>query len=358
MATTLPASPPARMPVTLVTGFLGSGKTTLVNAVLRSPGFAGSLVIVNEFGDVGLDHLLIASASDQVVLLDSGCLCCAASGSLRDTLIDIYARIPSGGIPAFDRIIVETSGLAHPGPLVAQLIGDSALNTRCALAQVLTLVDAQTGAATLARYAEARHQAAFADRLVISKVDAAASENIDSVRQALAAINPDAALAAWHRALPAAPLFLAGEAGGQTMLERPEVWLHNLMRAQPREHSPGFLQGVHDAAFGQIGSCVLRPAQAPIDWATYAHWTATFNARFGPRLLRCKGLLPLGDDGRPWIVQGVQGYFAPPERLAAWPAGCERGFLVCIGDGIDPAELQAVIAPGLGTPTLPSPAFS
>src|SRR5690606_10016117 len=130
-----------RIPVTLVTGFLGSGKTTLINAVLQEPAFAGTLVIVNEFGEIGLDNALISNAEDGVVLLDSGCLCCAASGTLRDTLIDLFARGKSGALREIRQIIVETSGLANPGPLVATLIGDSALRTRCVLAQVLTLVD-------------------------------------------------------------------------------------------------------------------------------------------------------------------------------------------------------------------------
>jgi G3E family GTPase len=336
--------PSARTPVTLVTGFLGSGKTTLINAVLRSPAFAGTLVVVNEFGEVGVDHLLVSTADDQVVLLDSGCLCCAASGSLRDTLIDVFARRPGGGVPAFDRIFVETSGLAHPGPLVAQLIGDSALKSRCALATVLTLVDAQNGAETMRRYAEARHQVAFADQLVISKTDSAAPERATALRHVLSDMNPSAPLMTWHRDLPAEPLFLAGRSEGGSVLERPEVWLENLVRAQPQDRASGFLQGVHEADFRRIGSCVLYPTQVPIGWATYARWTAALKSRFGSTLLRCKGLLPLGEDGSPWLVQGVQGYFTPPERLPAWPAGRDRGFLVCIVDGIEPDELKALMA--------------
>jgi G3E family GTPase len=346
-----------RLPVTLVTGFLGSGKTTLVNAALRSPGFAGTLVIVNEFGDVGLDHLLVAGSSDQVMLLDSGCLCCAASGSLRDTLIDLFARRPDGGVPAFDRIIVETSGLAHPGPLVTQIVGDSALNSRCALAQVLTLVDAGNGAQTLTRHAEARHQVACADRLVISKADTATPQQTETLRRVLASMNAEAPLTAWHRSLPAEPLFPGHAAAGPILLQRPEAWLNNLMRMRTGKRATGFSPLVHDAEFGRISSHVLRPPAQRIEWATYAHWTRALGDRFGKRLLRCKGLLPLGDDGQPWIVQGVQGYFAPPERMADWPDGVERGFLVCIGEDIEADSLQAVIAstPDSLSSSFPSP---
>jgi G3E family GTPase len=331
-----------RLPVDLVTGFLGSGKTTLINAVLRDPAFARAMVIVNEFGAVGLDHLLMSSADDQVLLLDSGCLCCAASGTLRDTLIDLFARRGSGSIAAFDRIIVETSGLAHPAPLVASLLGDSALTPRCSLSQVLTLVDACHGTRTLESYAEARRQVAFADRLVVSKTDTADAAQIEQLMQRLAAMNADASIASWKRGDVPAPLFHASEAGARGAPADAEAWLRGPLRSQYADDSAE--PDVHGSAFGQITTHVL-PLGGPIDWATYAGWTQALSARLGQRLLRCKGLLALGDGTVPWTVQGVQGYFAPPQRLAAWPTGGPRGFLVCIGESISRVELDAILAP-------------
>jgi G3E family GTPase len=343
MAAAMAAAP--RIPVDLVTGFLGSGKTTLINAVLRDPSFAGAMVIVNEFGEVGLDHLLMSAADDQVLLLDSGCLCCAASGTLRDTLIDLFARRSSGGVPAFDRIVVETSGLAHPGPLVASLLGDSALKPRCFLAQVLTLVDARNGAETLARYAEAQRQAAFADRVLISKTDTAEAASLPALAALVRKLNPAAQLDHWQRGDPPVRFFSPPDAApARTASGSAGAWLRGPLR--PQYASSGNADGgdgVHGDAFRNIRTQVLALPD-PIAWASYAAWTQALSARLGQRLLRCKGLLALGDDGAPWVVQGVQGYFAPPERLASWPDSAPHGFLVCIGESITRAELDAIVA--------------
>ena len=351
-----PEKAPGRVPVDLVTGFLGSGKTTLINAVLRDPAFAGTLVIVNEFGEVGLDHLLVSSADDQVVLLDSGCLCCASSGSLRDTLIDIFARRSGGSVPAFDRIIVETSGLANPAPLVASLLGDSALMPRCQLAQVLTLVDAAHGLQTLDRYDEARRQVAFADRLLVSKSDTASDAQVVALRERLTSMNSHAAIGQWRRddppALPFAALPEATRAGAGTPVA---AWMRGPLRPQYAasvEAGPGDADGAtptdhHGEAFRQITTHVI-PLPGRIDWQTYSRWSRQLTARLGKRLLRCKGLLDLGDartgGSAPWVVQGVQGYFAPPERLAEWPAApAGQGFLVCIGESLQRTELDAIL---------------
>ncbi|WP_051236854.1 CobW family GTP-binding protein [Ottowia thiooxydans] len=341
-----------RVPLDLVTGFLGSGKTTLINAVLRDPAFAGTLVIVNEFGEVGLDHLLVSSADDQVVLLDSGCLCCASSGSLRDTLIDVFARRSGGSVPAFDRIIVETSGLANPAPLVASLLGDSALAPRCSLAQVLTLVDAGNGLQTLDRYDEACRQVAFADRLLISKPDTATNESLAQLRERLTAMNNHALPGQWQRNDPPAPHFTALPQGLRSGASTPvSAWMRGPLRPQ---YAPD--DGItsterqadhHGEAFRQITTHVIAVPDT-LDWPTYADWTHQLTARLGKRLLRCKGLLRIGDNpsqaDTPWIVQGVQGYFAPPERLTEWPTASSRQtFLVCIGESLQRAELDAIL---------------
>jgi len=341
--TASPSTATSRLPVDLVTGFLGSGKTTLVNAVLRDPAFSGALVIVNEFGEVGLDHLLVSSAEDQVVLLDSGCLCCSASASLRDTLIDLFARRNTGRIAAFDRIIVETSGLADPGPLVATLLGDSALVPRCRLAQVLTLVDANLGADTLERHGEARRQVAFADRLLVSKVDIAAPESVRDLRERLNAVNGHAAVALWQRGDTPAPHFAALPDASQCRSAEVDRSLRGhvpdaIDGADPRQEAGGR----HGSAFQQITTHVLR-VPMPVDWATYARWTQQLSRRLGRRLLRCKGVLAIGDPSVPMVVQGVQGYFATPEPLTSWPGAPDGGFLVCIGESVPREELDAIV---------------
>jgi G3E family GTPase len=330
------------VPVDLVTGFLGSGKTTLINAVLRDPAFAGTLVVVNEFGEVGLDHLLVSSAADQVVLLSSGCLCCAASGSLRDTLIDLFARRSSGRIEAFSRIIVETSGLANPGPLVATLIGDSALAGRCHLTQVLTLVDAVNGAATLEQYDEARLQVAFADRLLLTKAELAGHEAVATLEARLAQLNAHAPLG--RRALGEPPMSHFADA--DTVRTRPAFALG---QARPTAWAGGAAAAHHGPAFARIHTHVLNLPQ-PLSWDSYAGLTQALRMRLGRRLLRCKGLLSIDDgSGLPSVVQGVQGYFAPPQRLPAWPPGVPQGFLVCIAEAVTPDEIQALVQPLIPT---------
>lgn len=332
-----------RLPVTIVTGFLGSGKTTLINAALRDPVLAGTMVIVNEFGAVGLDHLLISSADDQVLLLDSGCLCCAVSGTLRDTLIDLFARRASGSVAPFDRVLVETSGLANPAPLVATLLGDSALAPRCMLAQVLTLVDAANGRETLARYAEAQRQVAFADQLLVSKTDTAKPDEIEALEQVLAALNAQASIGRWKRGGDAGSLF-AASAGSSAHAVPAVAWLRGPIRPQYGADADDESQAaVHGGSFGRISTHVLAFSNR-VGWASYADWTQKLSSRLGKRLLRCKGLLALGDGDAPWVVQAVQGYFAPPERLSAWPELPPRGFLVVIGESITRAELEALMA--------------
>jgi len=334
--------PPA-LPLHLVTGFLGSGKTTLINRVLREPGFAGSMVVINEFGEVGLDQLIAGTADDNVLLLESGCLCCAASGTLRDTLIDLFSRRAAGSLPPFDRVIVETSGLANPGPIVSGLLGDSALRGRCELAQVLVLVDAVHGQATLERHDEAVRQVAFGDRIVLTKAQEAPSGHAQALADRVRQLNPHAEFLVMAPDIPATAYFgqparRAQPAGGS--------WVRGPLHGQYGADAPA-----HGEAFRRIATHSFA-VTTPVDWPAYAQWCDQLRRRFGARLLRCKGLLALGDAGRLHVVQGVQGFFAPPVPFDG-PAA--PGFIVCIGEGIAREELAAafdLLQPTTtGTPT-------
>lgn len=324
-------SPAPIVPLHLVSGFLGSGKTTLINRVLREPGFAGTMVVINEFGEVGLDHLIVSSAQDNVLLLESGCLCCAASGSLRDTLIDLFSRRATGAVPPFDRLIVETSGLANPGPIVASLIGDSALRPRCELVQVLTLVDAVNGAATLAKYPEAARQVAFADRILMTKVQGVPADEAQALEAQVCALNSHARMDVARDDVPVTRYFEATPLGHRPPAT-PNAWLRGPLKAQYGG------EPVHGDAFGQITTHTFAVPQS-VDWQAYAAWCDGMRRKFGRRLLRCKGLLKPGDDQAPWIVQGVQGFFAPPVKYTGAPV---EGFIVCIGEDLRRADLEEI----------------
>jgi len=290
------------IPVHIVTGFLGAGKTSFLNRLLGCPALAETLVLVNEFGAAALDHRLYERLDGEVALLASGCLCCALRGDFVESLQKLLARRDAGEL-AFARIVVETSGLADPGPILHALFADAMLSRRLRLANVTTLVDAVNGAATLARHGEARRQVALADRLAIAKTDLAPA---DSLRETLARMAPQAAISD-ARDLDAAA-FLA------------EI-------ARPQNYSPR-------AAHGDAEAHVFRCA-APIEAAAFARFLTLLGEAAGPRLLRVKGLVATADDpARPWLIQGAQHAFAPPLRLAAWPPGARETALVVIGEGV------------------------
>ncbi|HVC62536.1 MAG TPA: GTP-binding protein [Acetobacteraceae bacterium] len=308
------------LPVSIVTGFLGSGKTTLIGRVLRDPAFARTAVIVNEFGEIGLDHNLIASSDETLLALTTGCLCCAVRSDLVATLLDLRARRDAGEI-AFDRVLIETSGLADPAPILHALMTDVEVARGYRLDTVLTVADALHGEAALDRHPEARRQAALADRLVLSKTDLAGPGV--ALRSRLAMLNP------------AAPLLLA-----------PDL-------------VPGFLftAGDPEARTARLAALPAARAGSPFQRARHSDGIATFTLQrdrpmpalaltlllqalaehCGPRLLRVKGLVDVAEmPGQPALIHGVQHVFAPPEFLAGWPSGDHATRLVFITQNVPP----------------------
>ena len=295
-----------RIPVYLLTGFLGSGKTTLLNAALRDPALANTAVVVNELGDVGLDHLVVAQASDNVVLLDAGCLCCVNSGALHETLVDLVGRRARGEIPAFERVIIETSGAADPAPLLHVLLGHPLVTPDYRLAAVVCTVDAQHFLSSRTRHPELDKQVAMADRIVITKQDLADPAPVKALLQ-------DVEIA-----------------------ERPFIG-----EAQPRGrlHMRGPL--LRHGKPGGIQAHAFRPGA--MTWASWAAWSQLAAARFGARLLRVKGLLRMEDTGEIALVHGVQGVFHKPQRFADWPDEDRANRLVCIARDIGRAEIEQTL---------------
>jgi len=312
----------AKTPVFLLTGFLGSGKTTLLNAALRAPAMKNTAVVVNELGDVALDNLIIAQASDNVVLLEGGCLCCANTGALHETLADLAGQRARGEIPAFERVVIETSGAADPAPLLNVLLGHPLVTGSYALEATVCVVDAQHFLASRPKYLELDKQAAVAERLVISKRDLADPAPVIAF---LSELNPEA-----ERVEGVAAAFASG-----TRARRPLGSLASLGPIRKREHVSG------------IRAFSFRPPP-PVTWAGWSAWSRLVAAEFGNRLIRVKGLLHIEDNGEVVFVQGVQGVFHPPQRFPDWPDADHGNRLVCIARDLGEADIAATL-PALNT---------
>ena len=306
--------------VSVVTGFLGSGKTTLIGRVLRDPAFARTAVIVNEFGEIGLDHDLIASSDETLIALTTGCLCCAVRSDLVATLLDLQARRAAGEI-AFDRVLIETSGLADPAPILHALMTDADTVRDYRLDTVLTVVDALHGEAALDRHPEARRQAALADRLALSKTDLTGPAA--TIRALLAALNPGAPLLLAPDVVPGF-LFTAAD---------PEARAARLARLPASPVRTPFQRAQHTDG---IETFTLQRAQ-PVPALALTLLLQALAEHCGARLLRLKGLVDVAEmPGQPALIHGVQHVFAPPEFLPAWPSGDRTTRLVFITQGVPP----------------------
>ena len=312
-----------RFPIYLLTGFLGSGKTTLLNAALRTPALANTAVVVNELGEIGLDHLIVAQATDNVVLLDAGCLCCTNSGALQETLADLAFRRGRKELPPFERVIIETSGAADPAPLLNVLLGHPLVTGHYRLEATVCTVDAQHFMDSRAKYPELDKQAAVAERLVITKGDLADPAQVLAF---LKELNPDAEMHA------SADVFLPHE----KQPGRKKKTIANLGPIKPHGRESG------------IRAFSFRP-QGAVTWAGWSAWSRFVAAEFGDRLIRVKGLLRMEDAGEIAFVQGVQGVFHKPQRFRDWPDADHGNRLVCIARDLKEADLAATL-PALNTP--------
>ena len=306
------------LPVSVITGFLGSGKTTLLSRLLRDPALARTAVIVNEFGEVGLDHLLVESSDEEVVLLEGGCLCCKVRGDLVRTAGHLLARRARGDA-AFDRIVIETTGLADPAPILQALMTDREIAEALRLESVIATVDCAAGGATLDAHPESVKQAALADRIVLTKsdlADPAASGLAERVRR----INPSAPqLIARHGVVDAGRLF----------------------DSSVHEHRD--LHQSHAHGEGDVNTFCLRRS-TPLHAVTLGLFLQVVAEHCGAKLLRLKGLVDVVESpGRPAVVHGVQHVLHPPEWLDAWPDGDRTTRIVVISQGLDAGWLQDLL---------------
>ncbi len=309
----------ARIPVTVVTGFLGAGKTTLVRHFLATPEGRGTAVVINEYGAVGIDDALVRSASEETVLLGNGCVCCIARSDLQLALRRLVFERERGDVPQFARIVIETSGLADPGPILQTFSTDRALGGEFFIEVVIAVVDAVGGLATLDWSAEARKQAILADRLVVSKTDLAERAGVESLTARLRALNPHAAIdVAIEGALDPGRFIAADAEWG------PRARLGLIAEA---EHSDGILSFVLDD-------------HRPIEWSTFARAMETLIALRGSDLLRVKGFLNVEGCRGPVLVQIVQHLAHPPVELASWPDDERLSRLVFITRQIPESQVR------------------
>ena len=337
--------PPLRLPVSILTGFLGSGKTTLLAHLVRLPEMARVACIINEFGEVGLDHLLIARSTEDTVVLDSGCICCTVRNDLVETLTDLFMRRLRGEIPEFDRVVIETTGLADPAPILHTLMSNALIAARYRLDGVIATVDAIHGAAQLDEHPESLKQVAVADRLVLTKSDLAMPEATTALIGRLRALNPAAAIVvAAHGAVAPAALFNAGLFNPETRTSEVRRWLNEAAYAAESQHGHACGHGCDHAHHHGHGSAYAHDRRIasfclivddPMPWKRFLDFVDELIAKHGDCLLRLKGLLHVRESGVPLVIHGIQHLFHPVVPLAQWPDGDRRSKLVLITRDLD-----------------------
>ncbi len=316
---------PDPIPVNVVTGFLGSGKTTVIQKLLASPELADTAVLVNEFGEVGLDHQLFRSVNENTILLGNGCVCCAILGDMKDALRDLFSQMTRGDIPPFKRVIVETSGLADPVPIAYTVQSEPVLRHHFRLGNVITTIDAVNGGRQLETHEESIKQAAVADFVIITKSDIAEPSKCEMLKSRLSKLNAGApVLDGAKDALSPQDLFRDDLSDIDSRASIVQSWFSN-----PKDENQAL---THSHSDGVQSFCIQT--DRPLDWTAFGIWMSMLLHCHGDKVLRIKGLLNVRDVETPVLINGVQHIVHPPVHLAEWPDNEHNSRLIFIVQGM------------------------
>jgi G3E family GTPase len=320
-------------PVNIITGFLGSGKTTLLQRLLRSRELSDVAVLVNEFGEVGLDHHLLQGVAESTLLLENGCVCCAVRGDLQKALRNLLSSRTRGDIPHFRRVVIETSGLADPAPIAYTLLSEAVLRHHFRLSSIITTVDAINGATQLDGFAEAVKQVSMADRLVVTKTDLAEEASTAALRAKLRDFN-----------LSAQILHATDVRDDFHRLLTDDIYDSE---GKFRDASQWSALEVHGKSSHEHTADVRSFAvifDSPLDWTAFGVWVSMLLHRHGTDILRLKGLLNVEGVPTPVLVNGVQHIVHPPSHLERWPNADRRSRLIFIVRGLHRGPIERSLA--------------
>jgi G3E family GTPase len=332
----------ANIPVHVITGFLGSGKTTLLQRLLAAPELADTAVLVNEFGEIGLDHHLLRRVAEDIVLLQSGCLCCTIRGDLSSAIRDLYGRRERGEVTPFARLAIETTGLADPVPILSTVMAEPVIRHHFRLGQVITTVDGVNGRLHLERQPESAKQVAVANHIIVTKTDIAAKDAIHDLTIRLHLMNPTAPLLAMRPdRVPDVALLLTTDLDRLTAgREEVQRWL----TIAPADRNDS---GHHDHDLNRHDArihALCLTLDRPLDWTAFAIWLSMLLHSRGTDVLRVKGLLDINGADGPVVINGVQHLMHPPVHLPTWPNDDRRTRLVFIVRDIARSEIERSLA--------------